>query len=744
MRKYYYSSTKWFYLSFLLLNLSLIHYADAQIITRVIQPNLATKLGVKELSAIDALPTHRLPNIDVKAELKQDSLERLQGLPVRFGKSFKVNADVLGQGKQFRSADSIVTNFVVASQGARTINLLFDRFKLSAGAKLLIYTVDKRVVYGPVTAENNPENGVFWTDLLPGSGVVIQLIEPGNSLEKSQLHIANAVYGYNTAYAGYGESAACNRDIACAEGSNWRDEGNSVALMITGAGQRFCTGALVNNTCQNLTPYFLTAFHCLDGNQDGNLDGGDQASVANWVYRFRYDSPSCGGPDATSWITYNGSTFRAGFQNSDFALVELQNRPQPADGVTYSGWSRSTTAATSAVAIHHPNGDVKKISVDNNGLTNVAIATVWLRDIFGNPVITLPANTHWEANFNTGTVQPGSSGSPIYNQNSRIVGQLHGDHLNTNNDFCGNHRGQYGRFDVSWAGGGANNNRLSNWLDPANTGATDLGPISPLPSVSGPAILCTTGSYVLNNVPAGAAVTWSVSPTGSVSPSSGTGSVANLTSLGVEDVTITFRVGCNPTGGITHRIFVGPPQFGGFLVNGNPTSNGTACVNSYTPIAAVPNDPSSTYYWSQSDPNAFIANAGSSSTAFTAYNANCYYLNLNIWNTCGSTNQTLTICTNNCFARYTVFPNPAKDFVTIDFDQIESAESLPDQIALYSEKSGKLIKTVDVQDVYRRNALTNGRQIQIDAKSLPRGTYYIHVKNSRQKEKVDAIRILLE
>lgn len=263
------------------------------------------------------------------------------------------------------------------------------------------------------------------------------------------------------------------------------------------------------------------------------------------------------------------------------------------------------------------------------------------------------------------------------------------------------------------------------------------------PVITGPAVLCTTGQYTLTNYPSGYPISWSVSPTGSVSPSSGTGNTANLTRLNAEDVTITFTLaGCNSTSRV---IFVGPPQFGGFLVNGNSTSNGSACVNSYTPIAAVPNDPSATYSWSQSDPNGFIANSSSSSTAFTAYNANCYYLNVNIWNTCGSTNQTLTICTNNCFARYTVFPNPAKDYITIDFDQIESANSLPDEIVLLSEKTTQAVKSIDVQSLYLRKGLKNGKQIEIEAKDLPRGIYYLHIKNSRLEEKkLDVIRILLD
>jgi hypothetical protein len=35
--------------------------------------------------------------------------------------------------------------------------------------------------------------------------------------------------------------------------------------------------------------------------------------------------------------------------------------------------------------------------------------------------------THWRVNFNQGTAEHGSSGSPMFNQNYKIVGQLHGN-----------------------------------------------------------------------------------------------------------------------------------------------------------------------------------------------------------------------------------------------------------------------------------------------------------------------------
>ncbi|MCA9297224.1 MAG: hypothetical protein KC983_11920, partial [Phycisphaerales bacterium] len=69
-----------------------------------------------------------------------------------------------------------------------------------------------------------------------------------------------------------------------------------------------------------------------------------------------------------------------------------------------------------------------------------------------------------------GTTEPGSSGSPLYNQDHQIIGQLHGGFA-----ACGNDDSDwYGKFSVSWTGGGSSSTRLRDWLDPDSTGTLVL------------------------------------------------------------------------------------------------------------------------------------------------------------------------------------------------------------------------------------------------------------------------------
>jgi hypothetical protein len=133
----------------------------------------------------------------------------------------------------------------------------------------------------------------------------------------------------------------------------------------------------------------------------------------------------------------------------------------------YAGWDRNATPAQNATAIHHPRGDAMKISYDAHS----AVAVSWPN---------IAGLTHWRVTFDQGIVQHGSSGSPLFNQARRIVGQLHGNQNNqcsSTDNTCHCNQipiGEYGRFDMSWTGGGTNATRLSNWLDPNNTGVSVL------------------------------------------------------------------------------------------------------------------------------------------------------------------------------------------------------------------------------------------------------------------------------
>lgn len=299
--------------------------------------------------------------------------------------------------------------------------------------------------------------------------------------------------------------------------------------------------------------------------------------------------------------TQTGVIFRAAYRPTDFCLLELVATPPADANAYYAGWDRSAAAPEGGVAIHHPQGDLKKISVDLDPLSissfygPTAIANgippftgsympkgrlsafdgkskagIWklkvtdsvkgdsgalqswsmsildtagpvyklyasadvpktivdansvtstliiadpgtiadvdikltithTRDLELTVTLIGPDGTQVElfagvggtgddfvdtvlddessdgthlmvSNWDVGTTEDGSSGCPLFNGEKRIVGQLHGGDA-----ACSNSKPDwFGRLYLSWTGGGTKSTRLSDWLDPLNTGKTAL------------------------------------------------------------------------------------------------------------------------------------------------------------------------------------------------------------------------------------------------------------------------------
>lgn len=150
-----------------------------------------------------------------------------------------------------------------------------------------------------------------------------------------------------------------------------------------------------------------------------------------------------------AWLFLAGT-----YRSSDFALLEVLE-PIPDDYQVYlSGWSAEESPKAPYVTIHHPSGDLKKISHFDGDVTPACWGEC-------------PDNMHWEVErWTTGTTEPGSSGSPLFESTGRIIGQLHGGVASC--WYQGYDR--YGAFKNSWNSAPLENQQLKAWLDPDNTG----------------------------------------------------------------------------------------------------------------------------------------------------------------------------------------------------------------------------------------------------------------------------------
>ena len=417
---------------------------SAQVSTGGIPPSF-------EMTTKASVPSIATGDVDVQKLLAEDEEDAKLGIPFRFGFPFDVHYDLTNSGIWEKLDDGTsLWRLRIECPGAYSTNLIYDDFFLPPGAKLYLYNDDHSMVNGAFTSQNNKETGEFATAPVKGSACTLELSIPAGVSYPGRLRISRIVHGYKDVFFNpdkdFGGSGSCNNNVHCPVGDPWANEIRAVAMITTSGGFRLCTGSMVNNARQDLTPYFLTANHCLGGE-------------ATWVFIFNYESPNCSNIDGPTWMSVSGSTLRATSTYSDFALLELSEQPPDSYNVYYGGWSAVDTAASSVVGIHHPEGDIKKISFDYDPVTST--------EYLG----TTPGVTHWRiGSWDDGTTEPGSSGSPIYDPNHHVVGQLHGGYASCTSitsDY-------YGKFSQSWAHGTTSSTQLKYWLDPDNTGVMML------------------------------------------------------------------------------------------------------------------------------------------------------------------------------------------------------------------------------------------------------------------------------
>jgi hypothetical protein len=411
---------------------------------QISQPGIPPSFELKDLKSF--VPVEQMPSVDVQALLEEDQIfDSIKDVPWRFGENISVGLNPNNSGVwELLPGNDRLWRLGVHSPGAYTINLTFDQYLLPPGAQLYVYSADRSFVIGAFTSLNNQEDGYFATTLVPGDSIFIEYFEPEGAAFPGELNLQTVTHAYRDPMGvvkAFGDSGWCNLNVACPEAEGWEEQINSVVMLVSGS-NGFCTGVMINNTSNDATPFLLTANHC----------NPNPSTVVVW---FNWQSETCTNPSSSPpHDAMSGSLMRARHNTSDFYLLEL-NQPVPQEyNPFFAGWNRSLENAITEtiIGIHHPRGDIKKFSYADGG--------VQAASYLGNPG---SGTTHWRIVWSGGTTtEPGSSGSPIFDAQGRILGQLHGGYA-----ACGNVLPDwYGRFGISWTGGGSPSNRLSDWLDP--------------------------------------------------------------------------------------------------------------------------------------------------------------------------------------------------------------------------------------------------------------------------------------
>jgi V8-like Glu-specific endopeptidase len=398
---------------------------------------------VKEIREMDQLPAHVL---QLSRKIKKDEA-------LRFAHPYFVELTPDNSGEWTTGEDGTrIWRLGIRSQGAYSINVIFDRFLLAPGASVYIFDPMQRLVLGSFTHLNNQPTGNLATAPVPGDELIVELHVPAGVEKKSILMIGAINHDYLNLFPNlkggiFEDSGDCNVDLSCSGNDLWTELGRSVCKIIVD-GTLLCSGTLLNNTANDGKPYFLTAAHCLR----------ETNSASTVVFYFNYQVPNCETTiEGTSIQTLSGSTKRAYAELLDFALLEMTSIPPATYRPVWAGWSRATTQPDSVVAIHHPEGDVKKISFSKSA---PIATTFYSSSYFGNSFV---SDSHWRvANWQSGTTEGGSSGGGLFNNKGLLIGGLSGGEA-----YCGNSINDYfARFNKAWNHFPEIDKQLAYWLDP--------------------------------------------------------------------------------------------------------------------------------------------------------------------------------------------------------------------------------------------------------------------------------------
>lgn len=445
----------------------------------IVQPTALTRT-VQPLQTVELV---QMPAIDLAAVRSEDLADEAEGLAPRYAipNGVYITPSTNGTWEQLDSK-TMLWRLRITSPGAVSINLGFTRYSMPVGGQLIIYATDGSYLIRPFTANDNSAQGELWTPVCMSDDIMVELTIPQAAIGGLQLELGSINHGYRgfegLRRGGKGDeggprSGACNIDVICPQGDPWRLDIQSVAVISTG-GDRFCTGFMVNDTVSDLRPLFMTANHC-------SVTSSNAASlIAYWNFYNSWCRPpgssQSGSAGDGSLAQFNtGSTFRAASSASDFTLVELNADPNPAWDIAYAGWDRSGANPPTGACIHHPNCDEKRITFFDS-LYHPSHGSSWGCSAYPGPGDNSHIRVYWSA-ADGAVTEPGSSGSPLFDNNHRVIGQLHGGP-----SACGatgdNLSDCFGRVSASWAGGGSSSSRLSDWLDAAGTGATAVNTVS--------------------------------------------------------------------------------------------------------------------------------------------------------------------------------------------------------------------------------------------------------------------------
>lgn len=379
---------------------------------------------------------------------KQLDIKQNKGQAYQFAIPFQVQYPI-----QIPAIDSTVKGYFhylvqIDVANAYAINFTLRGLKKSGVVVVHVYNYSTNEITGSFYPTRNKYDLTPFP-IIADSSVMVEIVSK-RLLKSGDVDVYRVGATYDKHLLNSSES--CEVDVTCSQGQLYSDIKKSVVRLLID-NTWLCTGTMLNNTLEDRRPFLLTANHCVD----------NEMLAANTAFYFNYESPYCDAPHSsypsTNEFFLSGASLLATKNDDegalDFALLEIAEEIPEHFDVVFAGWSASDVAPNYSIAIHHPAGDVKKISFDQDAGQNSTYSYEY------------DANSHWRIlKWDLGVTEGGSSGSALFNRNKQVVGDLTGGEASCDypyNDFYSKFSDAYNKYSDS-------SQQLKYWLDPLAIG----------------------------------------------------------------------------------------------------------------------------------------------------------------------------------------------------------------------------------------------------------------------------------
>ncbi len=344
---------------------------------------------------------------------------------VRFGETRSIGLEKSETVEVGRTATKAEGGFVwttsVRAEEANGLRIRFSNVDLPDGAALYIYS-DAGEAHGPYSGRGPHDSGEFWSNSVLGQDAWVQLhVDGDRALAKMAFDITEVSYlgpafqHEQLLHWNAPAKADCSGNVSCVEnGECW----SSLDSILNGArravarlvyasdegGSYLCSGGLLNdNDSSDRIAWFLTADHCINSESEAD----------SLEAKFQYQS-SCGSCSGSAIDTVLGADHWASSDKGDFSLLALSELPA---NWTLQGWTNAKVLdddGTQIYRISHPKGKPQAFSQHE------------IRDKRNDSGF--PYNTEYYIYSKNviGTIEGGSSGSPVFRSDKKVVGQLYG------------------------------------------------------------------------------------------------------------------------------------------------------------------------------------------------------------------------------------------------------------------------------------------------------------------------------